>query len=582
MHLAEFLRIFHDRAPHIMWVLGAGASASAGIPTAGDMIWEFKRRLFCSEQRVLVSTCSDLGDPRVRRRIQRHFDKEQEYPCEDSSDEYAFYFERDRPSQSDRRRFLESLFLNRQPSYGHLCLAVLTKMNNARIIWTTNFDKLVEDASVQVFGSTGQLIVATLDTPQFATQALKEQRWPLFVKLHGDFHSDRLKNVPQELQNQDAELRRTLVDACQQHGLAVAGYSGRDESVMSALEEALEKASPFPFGLFWFVRPGGRPLQAVQNLISKSQDRGVQANIVEVPTFDELLSDLLLLFDDQIPDGLRAHLRQKRSRVSDAPLITPSHRGWPVIRFNALPVVSPAPTCRLVECQIGGTGDVRDAITKAEADVLAVRSRDGVLAFGSDHDVRRVFSGHGITRFDTQTLHYGKIRQDSSAHGLLHDALCRALVRNRPIRLERRGRTHKLVANPASESDQTFASLLGITGTLTGVIPRTSLEWREAARVRTEFRLGTFWFLYEPTIWAQETEDVQAREQVKEFIRRRLVKRYNQMWNRLLDAWAGILTKNENEITVRALGNLDGLDALFTLSKTTAFVRPEDRHGNSA
>lgn len=28
----------------LMWLLGAGASASAGVPTAWDMIWEFKQQ----------------------------------------------------------------------------------------------------------------------------------------------------------------------------------------------------------------------------------------------------------------------------------------------------------------------------------------------------------------------------------------------------------------------------------------------------------------------------------------------------------------------------------------------------------
>lgn len=38
----DFARRFALRAGNLMWFLGAGASAAAGIPTAGDMIWEFK------------------------------------------------------------------------------------------------------------------------------------------------------------------------------------------------------------------------------------------------------------------------------------------------------------------------------------------------------------------------------------------------------------------------------------------------------------------------------------------------------------------------------------------------------------
>jgi hypothetical protein len=38
--------------PNLMWFLGSGASAAAGIPTAFDMVWEFKQQLFISQRRV--------------------------------------------------------------------------------------------------------------------------------------------------------------------------------------------------------------------------------------------------------------------------------------------------------------------------------------------------------------------------------------------------------------------------------------------------------------------------------------------------------------------------------------------------
>ena len=44
----DFARRFSLRARNLMWFLGAGASASAGLPTAMDMIWEFKQALFIS------------------------------------------------------------------------------------------------------------------------------------------------------------------------------------------------------------------------------------------------------------------------------------------------------------------------------------------------------------------------------------------------------------------------------------------------------------------------------------------------------------------------------------------------------
>jgi hypothetical protein len=57
-----------------MWFLGAGASAAAGIPTAGDMVWEFKQRLYITQRGALPSSVADLSNPLVRSLLQGHID----------------------------------------------------------------------------------------------------------------------------------------------------------------------------------------------------------------------------------------------------------------------------------------------------------------------------------------------------------------------------------------------------------------------------------------------------------------------------------------------------------------------------
>jgi hypothetical protein len=52
-----------------MWLLGAGASRAAGIKTPGDMIWEFKCNLYCSEKKQPLSVVSNLADLLVRRKL---------------------------------------------------------------------------------------------------------------------------------------------------------------------------------------------------------------------------------------------------------------------------------------------------------------------------------------------------------------------------------------------------------------------------------------------------------------------------------------------------------------------------------
>ncbi len=62
------------RGGGLMWLLGAGASAAAEIPTAWDMIWEFKQQLYVSQRRVSPKTVADLANPAVQRELQSSID----------------------------------------------------------------------------------------------------------------------------------------------------------------------------------------------------------------------------------------------------------------------------------------------------------------------------------------------------------------------------------------------------------------------------------------------------------------------------------------------------------------------------
>jgi NAD-dependent SIR2 family protein deacetylase len=226
----DFTRRFALRSANLMWFLGAGASASAGIPTAGDMVWKFKQLLYVSQRRVSLQSVADLSNPAIRPKLQAHIDAAGTLPAAGSPDEYADLFEAVYPAESDRRAFLDANVMGAKPSYGHLALAVLMHAQRSRLVWTTNFDPLVADSCAKTFGTTGKLTSVALDVPDLARQAIAEGRWPVEVKLHGDFRSRRLKNTNDELRHQDAKLRQLLVNACGRFGLMVAGYSGRDMS----------------------------------------------------------------------------------------------------------------------------------------------------------------------------------------------------------------------------------------------------------------------------------------------------------------------------------------------------------------
>lgn len=550
-----------------MWLLGAGASAAAGIPTAFDMIWEFKRQLFISQRRVSARSMADLSSPHIRGQIQAHIDSLGTLPKPGATTEYAELFEVAYPAEGDRRAYIEAKIAGAKPSYGHMALALLMRAQLTRLIWTTNFDPLVADACAKIFDSTGALTTGTLDAPDLAIQRISENRWPVEVKLHGDFRSRRLKNTGDELRMQDSRLRRLLVDCCRRFGLVTAGYSGRDDSIMDTLEDALKQEGAFPGGIFWLLRGDDQPLPRVAHLISSARAAGVDAALVRVLSFDETARDLLRLLDGIDTKALDA-FASGRARRTGAPR-TDGRLGWPVVRLNALPVVRSPAQCRRVVCDIGGHKAAREAVESAGVNVLVARVKAGVLAFGSDADVRLALEAHDIAQFDLHSIQATRLRFDSGERGLLRDALSRAISRNRSLDLRRRRNTDLFA--PREPGAEIWRPLRELVQTLSGVVEGfAELRWREGIGTRLDWADDRLWLLIEPRIVFDGITE-ESRTAATDFARDRSVRRYNRTLNDLVAFWAGVLARDGSEMS--ALGISDGVDASFALSGATAFSR---------
>ena len=564
---ADFTRRFSLRAANLMWLLGAGASASAGIPTAIDMLWEFKQHLYASQHRVSRQIVADLSNPSVRTKLQDYVDTLERIPTAGDPEEYAALFEEVYPSESDRRTFLEAKVTGAKPSYGHLALATLMHEQRTRLLWTTNFDMLVADACAKVFDTTGALTTANLDAPTLAAQAIDEGRWPIEIKLHGDFRSRRLKNTPDELRQQDGHLRKLLIDSCHRFGLVVAGYSGRDDSVMETLEEAVEGFNSFPAGLFWLHRSEEQPLPRVVQLLDRATENKIEALLVSIENFDEILRDLIHQIDDINTTRLNS-FSSERKHWRPAPRIT-GRGDWPAIRLNALKVNDSPSVCRRVVCGIGGVAEVSKAIEEADVDVIATRSRAGVLAFGTDADIRMSFKSYGITDFDLHTLEIKRQRYESTERGLLRTALTRALVRQCNIDMIRGRRADLLM--PTDPNDGSWQPLRDLVGSLSGNVPdQQDLTWREGVSIRLGWANENLWVLVEPRIiFDNMNNDNKAAAAI--FVQKRTVQRYNRKLNDLIDFWAKYLAQGEQKL--HALGIGDGIDATFRLLAITGFSR---------
>ena len=551
-----------------MWFLGAGASASAGIPTAGDMIWELKQKMFVSQRRAPPEMVADLSSLSVRQHLQSHIDSTNSLPAEGAPNEYSAIFEKVYPAEADRRAYLDAKLSGAKPSYGHMALAALMKSDHTRIVWTTNFDTLIADACAKVFDGTGALTSLAFGVGnEIARKAMADGRWPIEVKLHGDFRWRQLKNTDDELRHQDSELRAVLVDSCRRSGLIVCGYSGRDDSIMDTLEEAAAIPGAFPAGLFWLHRGDGPPYERVTSLLKLAQTQGIEAGIVRVQSFDEGLRDLVRLVSKVDANSLEAFGKQREVRTAAPSIAGKAH--WPVVRLNALRIAQMPTVFRRVVCKVGGTREVREAVKTAGVDVLAARTKLGVLAFGADADIRQAFLPFDIAEFDLASIETRRLRYESAERGLLRDAIVRALCRHRGLGRIRKRTTDLLY--PISVDEPGLQELNNLVPPLGGTVPQfPDIQWREGCAVRLEWAADNLWLLLEPgPVFLNLTTE--SKFAASSFGRARTFKRYNQKLDSLIDFWSSYLYGDGEE--VHALGVSTGVDAPFQFGQRTAFTR---------
>lgn len=553
-----------------MWLFGAGASRAAGIKTAGDMVWEFKHKLYCSEKKQPLTAIADLGDPIIRAKLQTHFDDQKIHPARNAPDEYSHYFERTYPSPMDRRAYTDAQIQLGKPSFGHHALALMMKHGFCRFVWTTNFDRTVEDAAFHALGGTGKLVVADLGEPKVLAQAIGQQRFPIYAKLHGDFQSEDLKNTTRELSAQDSEMRAAFTRACATNGVAIAGYSGRDVSIMEALNDVLNAEHPFPSGLFWFKRFNEQPFSAVSTFMEAARAKGVAAHFIEVETFDELMSDIVRFLPETEPDAAKI-ADPTMPRLSHVAIRAPGN-GFPVIRTNAIPVLSFPAMVRLVKCEIGGWEEIAQAITTAKTDIEAQRTKAGVICFGRDVDIRKTFEPHKIEGTDTVAIFDTQLKRPSGARNLVQNALMRAVGKRPGLVLQVHKGKFQLATDdtvPASAFTMGDGTALGtLKGTLAG-----GIEWIEVCRLRLDYRLDKLWLLCEPRIQliVPDTALPEQAEAAREFRRERRAKRRNKDVNALLDAWVKLIAGTTDTIRIKAFSIGDGIDAEFEISRVTGF-----------
>jgi hypothetical protein len=572
----EFLRHIARDAAHVMWFLGAGTSRSSGLPTASDITWDLKRNLYCLEQNQDIAR-HDWGNKAVQARIQSYMDSKGFPPLWDPA-EYSFYFERTFGNDyAAQQAYLRDALSTAKISLtmGPRALAGMLAMERAPLVFTTNFDEIVETAFAAVSGR--NLPTFHLEGSYAALAALNASQLPFYAKVHGDFRYQSVKNLSRDLLNNDLEIQKAFLAAATRFGLIVAGYSGRDENVMKMFKDAIDQNNALPHGLYWTVPNVSRVAPNVHDLLSYAQAKGVKCGIVQTGTFDEMMSKIWKTLGNRPPE-LDAKVRSAAAASVSIPLPA-AGTSFPMLRTNGLLVAKLPEACGTVDVQGDiDMGALRSKMFEAHSD-CTIAYTDRLLFWGSREDVVKVAGA--VKLGNAKPFALGDLTKSVDESGVLksfvEETLARALVQSKPLLLRRAARTWYAVADHKNGTNDLYrplrealgrGSLAAIHGQVFGL---TDVFWAEAVALHLEERNGALWLMLRPDVWISPLSE---RDTATDFLRTRKLKRYNAQSFEILSVWIRILLGDlgGGPIKVTAFSDKEH-SAVFEVGTRTAYSK---------
>lgn len=583
MEQSELTQRFVARPQAFAWFLGAGASRSAGLPTATDILWDMKRRFYCREENQDIDR-QDLQSDAIQYRIQA-FMESRGFPKLWEDGEYERYFELIFGSDREKQRaYLRGILaLDKATlSVGNRALGALIASKLVPTIFTTNFDDVVEGSLAEVGG---QAISAFhIEGSHNILSAFRNEEFPIYCKLHGDFRYESLKNLAEDLKSQNEDLAACLRNACNRFGLIVCGYSGRDKSVMDLLNSVLETTCPYPHGVYWTLLKGSSPSPSVEAFLAAARKKNVEAHLVFIETYDALM--LRLWRNTSNKDKALDHkVRGSALTPVTIPVPPTGHRN-PIVRLNALPLIALPKKCHILETKRPLTwDDIQELRSRSEGAIILTKG-DKVLCWGLANDIK-AFGGAEFKSLSEADLPQDlNLATNLQIKGFVEEAVVAALARNKPL-VRRTNRTSSFViAAPQDDRNSELAPISKIAGRTSGIIPgliappdefhpeAERVSWAECARVSVEQKNGRHWIVIEPDVWIWPTR---ARRLATDFLGERRKDRLNAKYNALLDAWIKVVLGTAERNTVSTVapfehGNLTE-NPLFEIGSRSAFTR---------
>lgn len=251
------------------FVLGAGASKTSKIRTGEELMREWRDHLKEKGRAYIADAAAELElKPKEYEYLFR-----EDYDLK--NDDYFTLFDlRFAGKPAAAYAYLEKEMEGRYPSYGYHPLAMLLSNTENRLVITTNFDSLIEDA-LYTYTFRHPLVVGH---ESLASYIANDTRHPVIAKIHRDLLFQPL-NRKADMNKLKDEWEKPLRNALSRYIPIVIGYGGGDRTFMSLLDAIDLK------GLYWCHR--GEPSDEIKRIVKKQN-----GYLVKILGFDEIMFQL--------------------------------------------------------------------------------------------------------------------------------------------------------------------------------------------------------------------------------------------------------------------------------------------------
>ena len=276
-------------------LLGSGISKPAQIPTGWDIVIDLIGRT------AALRGDDKLDDPGGWYR--NTFGKDADYSSlldalaktqAERQQLLRAYFE---PNEQDREEGLK------KPTAAHQSIASLVARGYVKVILTTNFDRLTEQA-LEIIG----IIPTVISNSDQLHGAIPLQHSNCtIIKINGDYVDSRIRNTTAELENYEPEMEQLLDRVFDEYGLIICGWSGEWDI---ALRRAIERCKSRRFTTYWtsISEAGDKAKRIITNR------QGQLIRVESADTFFTQLEEKVTALEDM------AHLHPLSARIAVATL----------------------------------------------------------------------------------------------------------------------------------------------------------------------------------------------------------------------------------------------------------------------